>query len=603
MQKYIIFGSKQFGIYALYVLGKENIEYFCDEQEVGGKIYEKEIIDLNTFLQVYDKKIHTLVIAIENPQKKNRTLQLLMEHKIQYILIDDLELSREKFLEINKKFWKKHRKNIVQEGRLLLSNDVLPLMAHGEGIITFILNQARGYIPYCLTGKNYEVISTYVSSAKRVRCKLNCLELIKICFISLIKYIQALYKGDVLSFIYKGIYYGDLLYDDYLRKFSVGTMKTVDWKCFLLVIRYIARHEYVEKVFKKEKINAVLTSDRVGSFAVLRRIALSKKYPTFSFCGDPGRTIALATSLEEDRREYEPVCGEIGRLLCLSEKEFEDLFQKTHQRHINGNGSLDAKYAFNNENKLYIRKEDFVKRYGLDPQKKNIFIMLHAFTDWPRSSDGKMVFRDYEEWFKETLMFALKDKSVNWIFKRHPSDEFYPTTDIHYSELFSNCPTNILYFSNKDRLDTRTVINVADAIITCIGSAGFEIPACAGTPSILAGHSWYSSIGFTINADTKENYFDILKNLSIVRKLGLDKIKLAKACYIYMYSQAIPPMHALPRVSFEEQLGEKAKYMDQWYWKRVIFNYIKYEQDIIKENEEYIKQVGKSQFKSLRKLF
>jgi len=598
MKKYIVFGSKHLGIYALYVLGKENIECFCDEQGVGEKIYEKEIIGLNTFFKVYDGKIHTLVIAIEDSQNRNHTLQLLTERKIQYILADDLELSRKRFLEINKEFWEKHRKNIVQKGRLLLSNDVLPLMVHGEGIVTFILNQARGYIPYCLTGENYDAISTYVSSAKRVRCKLNCLELIKICFIGLIKYIQALCKGDVLSFTYRGMYYGDVLYDEYLRKFSVGTMKTVDWKCFLLVIRYIARHVYIEKVFKKERINAVLTADRVGSVAVIRRIALSKKYPAFSFhgYGRPGRTISLATSPEEDRHAFEPVCGEIEKLLCLPEEQFEDLFQKTHQKHINGDGSLDAKYAFSNENKLYVRKEDFVKKYELDPQKKNIFIMLHAFTDWPRSSCGKMIFRDYAEWFKETLMFALKDKSVNWIFKRHPSDQFYPTTDIHYNELFSNCPTNVLYFSNKDRLDTRTVINVADAIITCVGSAGFEIPACAGIPSILGGRSWYSSIGFTINADTKENYFNILKKLSTVQKLGLDKIKLAKACYIYIYSQAIPPMHAIPRIDFGEQLSE----MD--HWKRVIFKYIKYEQDILKENEDYIKQVGKSQFKSLRKL-
>ena len=51
---------------------------------------------------------------------------------------------------------------------------------------------------------------------------------------------------------------------------------------------------------------------------------------------------------------------------------------------LNGNlSNLDAKKAFAKDASMYDNIEDFCEKYELDPTKKCVFVMLHAFNDYP----------------------------------------------------------------------------------------------------------------------------------------------------------------------------------------------------------------------------
>ena len=140
--------------------------------------------------------------------------------------------------------------------------------------------------------------------------------------------------------------------------------------------------------------------------------------------------------------------------------------------------------------------------------------MLHAFTDYPHSHFKWMVFKDYYDWFISTLDFAKQNRKVNWIFKQHPSIKDYPTKDVSFDLLFSDVPDNIVYISENKQIDTRSLNYCADLVITCIGSAGFELPAMAGIPSVTAGDNFYTDLGFAIESKTKAEYFSILGTTS-----------------------------------------------------------------------------------------
>jgi len=80
-----------------------------------------------------------------------------------------------------------------------------------------------------------------------------------------------------------------------------------------------------------------------------------------------------------------------------------------------------------------------------------------------------MIFKDYYDWFVETLKFAKRNDTVNWIFKQHPSMKMYPVKNVSYDKLFSDAPKNVIYISEKTQIDIRCLVNLADVVITCLG--------------------------------------------------------------------------------------------------------------------------------------
>ena len=81
-------------------------------------------------------------------------------------------------------------------------------------------------------------------------------------------------------------------------------------------------------------------------------------------------------------------------------------------------------------------------------------------------------------------------------------------------------------------INTQSLFSVTDFALTVNGSVGFEYPMF-GIPSILAGTGRYENFGFTIEPNSKKNYFEQLKNLSQLKPLTAEQIELSKKHYYY----------------------------------------------------------------------
>lgn len=294
---------------------------------------------------------------------------------------------------------------------------------------------------------------------------------------------------------------------------------------------------------------------------------------------------------------YTPNKNDIDKIMSLSEDFFNKIFEAVKNEHMYGSSSPDAKYAFSADNMFFENRESFCEKYNLNPDKKNIFVMLHAFTDYPHSHFESMLFKDYGDWFLKTLDFAQKDKSVNWIFKQHPSDKFYPTKDIIFSEIFKNRQENVLFFSSEDKLDTRSIGVLGDAVITCAGSAGFEIPAFFGIPSITAGDNFYQGFDFMKKPKNQKEYFNILRNLKNISTLSMYQQKLAKAVYIFLYKVCVVSYSFIPVLTMEDHHNPT---LNNVFWDKVLDLYDTNEKQIKEEVRKYAYEVRKDSFKALR---
>jgi len=222
--------------------------------------------------------------------------------------------------------------------------------------------------------------------------------------------------------------------------------------------------------------------------------------------------------------------------------------------------------------------------------------MLHVFNDYPHSHFHWMIFKDYYDWFIKTLDFAKKNNKVNWIFKQHPSINDYVTKDVNFKKLFFKCPDNVIYIDENRQIDTRSLIYCADLVVTCEGSAGFELPAMGAIPSLTAGDNFYTQLGFALEPKTKEEYYKILSNAHKIKKLFSQQQKKAQAAYIYIYKISRVSFTACPQLSFSQTKG---KNINSWYWNKVRNQYSAKKNTILKELNCYIKAVRKPGFKKL----
>lgn len=505
------------------------------------------------------------------------------------------------FIKKNRELWKSNT-NPNCDKKLLIEEMGTPFLLHGLALHSVILNKAKGYRPIWIPNKgvSLDLLKSYISSAEHAEMyKLNFWEHTKIFFSTCIAYIKVLIKRDILSFTYDGVKYGDLVYDGYLDRKKVGSIKHIDLLVFSYIKKCIRRHVIITKTIELNNISAVLVSHRIGIISgVLVRAALRSGCEVYSETGVHNATITKTSDLSEMiKYEFIPTKEEIDKLISLPQERFDKLYNFVKDFHIYGNSSMDAKFAFSDDNNFYNDRESFAKDYNLDLNKKNIFVMLHAFTDYPHSHFKWMIFKDYADWFLQTLKFAKKDRNVNWIFKRHPSDKFYPTKDINFEKLFKNAPDNVVFLDNDNKLDTRSLINISDAIITCLGSAGFEIPAMAGVPSITAADNHYKGFGFSMNPETKQDYFKILGNLKDTKKLKFEQQKIAKAVYMFIHYFSCVNFSSMPFLSLDEHHKPD---MNAWFWDKVIELYDLHSDLILEELNKYSIELAKDNFKALR---
>jgi len=143
--------------------------------------------------------------------------------------------------------------------------------------------------------------------------------------------------------------------------------------------------------------------------------------------------------------------------------------------------------------------------YGLQPGKPFVVVMAHSFNDTPHAFPG-MCYRDYEEWLVRTVIALSKNPDVNFLIKEHPSSDVYNEQGLLLKLIEA---TGFASHVLKRDVHTRTVIDAADAAVTCGGTIGLEMSSY-GKPVVLAAQPPYAKKGFTVEFESCEAYEGLL---------------------------------------------------------------------------------------------
>ena len=220
----------------------------------------------------------------------------------------------------------------------------------------------------------------------------------------------------------------------------------------------------------------------------------------------------------------------------LSEEENKTLDDYIHHRFNKGN-----KRDFLNVT-LPEDPEALRKKLGFDNGRKVACLFCHV--SWDLSFDlSNMIFDNANQWLCESMKAVFDIKNVNWIIRVHPGEKVSGslyTNDDFIKENFTKIPDHVKILWSDSEINSLGLYKLLDVGITLFGTMGAELPIL-GKPVISGGEAHFSNKGFTIDAKTREEYFNLLKNISGINLLKKDQIDIARRyAYSYFIERQIP---------------------------------------------------------------
>ena len=500
---------------------------------------------------------------------------------------------------LNRDFWSRLDSQELPIGDLLVEpSSGVAYIDHILCVSGLLVGYAKNLnLAWLNSSSKIELMRSYCPKAKDISdSHLTVIQKFKVAFAVCWIYLQINFGKSLITCGYKEIKIGDLIYDAYLRKFSVATISSKTYKLALLIYEAVTEVEKNRRLLVGGQYKGVLVAQQITlSAGILLRVAINLGLEGY-LCSGGNRLMIKKYGQMEDiyEHQYKPDLKDLIRIANM--KSFPEDFEAVMKAQRSGSLGGDSPFAFSGDKKIYTNRIDFSQHFNLSIEKKNIFVMLHAFTDAPHSQHKGMLFKDYYDWFITTYQFAIDRPEFNWIFKQHPSIQFYPTKDVDFNLLFSSVPPHVSYIGEDRQVNSESLMHCADLIVTCAGSAGYEFPAFCGVPSIIAGDNFYRGLGISYEPNSICEYFSMLSDPQIFTPLSRDKILLAQAFYLYINKYAQVDLTAVLPLSLREQNNPN---IDKYYWNDVANIYRLSADKIYVDCKQYIDIIRRADFKRL----
>ena len=378
------------------------------------------------------------------------------------------------------------------------------------------------------------------------------------------------HKDKLFQMEYRGILCGDAIHDEILRR-EMGRV----FDCFA-----ISKEEYQQyikdaistidkafELFEKQPPAYIVTAESLCLKGLLSRVAQEYEADILVISNDYPDTVM---KISPDRKLFQDF-----KMSELLQRQIENYLYRNPEIQAEG-GNCDL---FVYETEPSREGERLLQQLGITNDNKNVFILLHVFSDCPRVGYFHHFYREYNEWFLGTLELVKKIPNVNWIIKDHPMGAPYKQ-DSYVKKVFMENQAPNIYWCDKG-IGGMYIKEVADCIITCVGEAALEYWAY-GIPTITMSKAYFSDWGISYNMKSLEEYEYTLKNLDTLKKPSDVSMKTAKKSLI-----------ALKRMSLTEDelagmfLNTRKKQLEG-------YKYGTRQQDISQFCEEYMEFLRKS---------
>lgn len=334
-------------------------------------------------------------------------------------------------------------------------------------------------------------------------------------------------KEKLFKIKYRGITCGEAIHDSILRgaPFNPKCSSNFNFDCFgvsrsiyFWYIRYaLSMIDQTKELFKRRKPAYVVTSEQIYTPGLFMEIASAE-----------GAEVLLSLM------GYPDIVEKIAPMKLTQEFKYADILTNLLESYLKLTPLKkdDAQNIFVVETSK-AEKLDVLAALGITNTYKNVFIMLHCLSDVVRKNCRHTFYKDYNEWFIDTLQIVRKIKDVNWIVKEHPQAAFYGQDD-YVKKVFSEFQSENMYWCSKE-ISGMNIKDVADCVVTCAGDVGIEFWSY-GIPTITVSEAYYCPWNISYNMKSRAEYEETLKHIDMVAKPSVESAELAQK-YLMMMKQ------------------------------------------------------------------
>ncbi|MGA2490908.1 MAG: hypothetical protein ABSF99_12135 [Anaerolineales bacterium] len=150
---------------------------------------------------------------------------------------------------------------------------------------------------------------------------------------------------------------------------------------------------------------------------------------------------------------------------------------------------------------------------------------------------GRTIFsRSMTEWVERVVPFLANRPEVQLVVRIHPAETWTvgPSLAETIRKVLPDLPSHIRMIGPEEKINTYDLMEITDLALVYTTHAGLEM-ATRGIPVLVSGKAHYRRKGFTLDADTWDEYFTVLTQAltSIPARLTPEQLELA---WNYAYS-------------------------------------------------------------------
>jgi hypothetical protein len=199
---------------------------------------------------------------------------------------------------------------------------------------------------------------------------------------------------------------------------------------------------------------------------------------------------------------------------------------------------------------------------GLDMNRPTIGLLTNVFWDAQLHYRAN-AFRDMLDWVLQTIEYFVGRPDLQLLIRIHPAEVrgTIPSRQPLLPEIeraFPELPRNVFIIPPESNSSTYAAMEACDSVLIYGTKTGVELSS-RGIPVIVAGEAWVRGKGVTLDASTPKEYFQLLDDLPLGRRLDPDTVRRARMyAYHFFFRRMIPLPVRLAEgkaVPFEIEIG------------------------------------------------
>ncbi len=338
---------------------------------------------------------------------------------------------------------------------------------------------------------------------------------------------------DLLNLSYKGIAFGDVVYNDIIHDIpNCYTISRLSYRHIPFIFRFFLHVQVYDELLDQHSLQFLVTTHvQYTMFGTLVRLALARNIQVVETT-DLTTSIFSPDAIVNGADYFSNTEIQLRKILEHSKEreKYQTIAKNELQSRMNGTlEQIDVQLAF--AGKKRVNDSELRKMLGEDDKREIVCIFAHVFSDTPMSVSRRGLYRDYYEWLEQTLTLISSLKHTRWVLKPHPAQAQYGEIDEVrrlFSFVTSSKDTSISWC--PEELSTDSLIQHSRAIVTYQGTIGLEC-SCFKVPAIIAGTPVYRQLGFTHEPASIQEYAEALDTARSLPVLSDEQQSTALAAY------------------------------------------------------------------------